>query len=298
MPHARVRPRLGEGRHAHRARPADAAEVVAHEVDDHHVLRPVLLRRGQLRAPVRRARALDRLAAHRAPRAGEEQLRREARHRPPGPGDERGAIRRERGRGGREQVERVALRAAPRAAGRGWPGRGRRPRSAPGTPRRPRRGRAREGIQRQSRVANGSAARRRREPRGELGAPAGEHGLALRRHERLEPPPAGGVQAQHVVVERERAVGQRHGARRRRVAGLDAVARLEAQEAEPAAAHGARDGGPVELRHVVEQREQVVARSGHADRLGAEQRAAAGPRRRSARTGGRRRAGAAPRAPG
>ena len=38
---------LQRARHVHRARPADAREVVAAEVDEHHVLGPVLLRREQ-----------------------------------------------------------------------------------------------------------------------------------------------------------------------------------------------------------------------------------------------------------
>ena len=45
---------------ANRARPADPREVVALEVDDHHVLGGVLLRLAQARRPIRRPRALDR----------------------------------------------------------------------------------------------------------------------------------------------------------------------------------------------------------------------------------------------
>ena len=268
---------LGERGDADRAGPADAAEVVADEVDDHHVLGAVLLRRGQLGAAVRRARALDRRAAHGAARAGEEQLRREARDRAPGPGDERGAVGRQRRRGGGEQVERVALPAGPPGAGRGSPGTGRRPRSAPGTPRRPRRGRAATGSSASRASRTAAAAGGVGQPRGELGAAARERRLALRGDERLEPPAAGRVEPQHVVVVGERAVGQRHGARRRRVAGLDAVARLEAEEAEPAAADRAGGAAAGAAGTSSSSANRSSSGPGHADRLGAEDRAAARP---------------------
>ena len=274
MPDPGVRPDLGQRRDADAPGHAHAAQVVADEVDDHHVLRAVLLRRLELGARVGRARALDRIAPHRAAAAGEEQLGRQARHGAPGPGHERGAVGRQRGRGGREEVERVALEPAlepqaevgleqvaggdPRAARlheRGVRARRRRPRP----------------------VARRERARRRRvrERRGERVAAARQRRLALRRDQRLEPPPAGGIAAQHVVVVRERAVGQRHGPRRRRVAGLDAVARLEAQEPEPAAAHGAGRGR--HGRHRVQQREPVVVRARGADGIRPEDRAAARP---------------------
>ena len=234
--------------------------------------------RAQLLALVRRPRALDRRAPHGAAGAREEELGREARDRPPRTGDERGAVRRQRLRGGGEEVERVALQPALEAhaevgleevAG-GDPRRG--------TPRPPRRGRPPTGssASRACRTAAAAAASARRAA--SCVAPPRDRLLAPRRHERLEPPAPVRVHPQDVVVVGERAVGERHGPWRRRVARLDAVARLEAEEAEPAAADARRRGRGRRLRQLVEHREQVLVRPGDAHGLRAEHRAAARPR--------------------
>ena len=133
------------------------------------------------------------------------------------------------------------------------------------------------GVQRQSRVENGRAAGGSASRAASSSRRRSDRRLALGRHERLEPPAPGRVHPHDVVVEGERAVRERHRSRRRRVPGLDAVARLEAEEPDPAAAdRGAVAAGDVRL--LVEQREQVVSRPGHADGAGAEQRPAPRPR--------------------
>jgi hypothetical protein len=62
--------------------------------------------------------------------------------------------------------------------------------------------------------------------------------------------------------------------------GLDAMARLEAEEAHPPAADraAARLVAPGHTGQLVEEREQVVIGPRHADGLGAQQRAAPRPR--------------------
>ncbi len=119
VPHARVRAHLLQRRGAHRPRPAHPPEVVAHEVDDHHVLGAVLVRRdqrrplfgGRRRIGRPRARSLDRRAAHRAPVALQEQLRRHRYQCPPRPRHEGAAVGRQRRTQPREQVQRRALKA-------------------------------------------------------------------------------------------------------------------------------------------------------------------------------------------
>jgi hypothetical protein len=59
--------------------------------------------------------------------------------------------------------------------------------------------------------------------------------------------------------------------------GLDAVARLEAEEAEPAATDTGRRGRGSRLGQLVEHREQVLVRSGDAHGLGAQHRSPARP---------------------
>ena len=106
---ARVRLDGEQGRHLHRSPLAHPAEVVADEVDDHHVLGPVL---GQ-EVVDGGGRALDRRRPHPVAVAGEEPLGRRRRHLDPVPGQaDDGAERR-----------RVARRPAPRRG---------RPTSAPG----------------------------------------------------------------------------------------------------------------------------------------------------------------------
>ena len=77
---------------AHRARLADAREVVALEVDDHHVLGGVLLGLAQLAADAGRPGALDRLRPDPVAAAGEEELGRG--------GDDRPAVARSAAAGG------------------------------------------------------------------------------------------------------------------------------------------------------------------------------------------------------
>jgi hypothetical protein len=121
MPDARRAARLRERGHADRPVLAHAPEVVAHEVDDHHVLGAILAGGGERGARALRARAFaargeyarrrsfDRLAHDLACVAAQEQLGGEAAHRAPGPCHEPGVTRLERARGAREQVEGITL---------------------------------------------------------------------------------------------------------------------------------------------------------------------------------------------
>ena len=131
-----------EPRHPHGARLADPAEVVAQDVDDHHVLGLVLGLGEQLAGqrpvlvpcPAPRARALDRVGRTRCrrrrprgtaparPTAGRAARRWRARGR--GPGSPRTAPGRRCAGAGRAATGR--RRTGPRAAGSGWPGRSRR----------------------------------------------------------------------------------------------------------------------------------------------------------------------------
>ena len=85
VPHARVLLRPAQLGNRHAAVAANASEIVAHEIDDHHVLRPVLGRTeeaaaARLGAAVALRRALDGRAEHHDAPAPQEELRREARH--------------------------------------------------------------------------------------------------------------------------------------------------------------------------------------------------------------------------
>ena len=90
---------------AHTAGLAHAREVVALEVDDHHVLGRVLLGAGEVVVRAQRARSLDRLRPHALPSPGEEELGRA--------GDDRPAVADERPR-----LERAERRERIREAGR------------------------------------------------------------------------------------------------------------------------------------------------------------------------------------
>ena len=116
-------------RHADRADLADPTEVVADEIDDHHVLGLVL---GQ-EAVGRRRGALDRRRPHQAALAAQEALGRRRRHvqaRRRHPHD-RGVGRRVADGQGRAERGDVGVVAAPgpTGSGSGSPGRRRRPRS-------------------------------------------------------------------------------------------------------------------------------------------------------------------------
>ena len=158
VPDAGVRARLGERGDADAARPADPAEIVADEVDDHHVLRAVLRggRRARRAGPRGRVPLIGALRTRAAARGrgtaratgwpARPRARRRTRR---GPSAERPPPRR-RGRAARR-------RAGRRGAGRGWPGTGRRRRSARGTPPPPRRARPATAPSTSRGVANGRA---------------------------------------------------------------------------------------------------------------------------------------------
>ena len=150
-------------------------------------------------------------------------------------------------------------------------------RCAPRTPPRPPAAQRRRAAP--SERAGGKRARRAGPPGRQPRAPLGQRAGALRGLERLEPPAAAGVEAQDVVVERERERRQPGARGRRRGQALDEVAEREAEMAEPAAAH--RIGvllGAGDRRLLVEDRERVLVRLGDPDGLRAEDRAAGGPR--------------------
>ncbi len=278
MPHAGVAANLGQRGDADRAGLAHAPEVVAHQVDDHHVLGPVLGRVLELGALGERASALDRGAADVAAAPLEEELGRQRHERAPGAAEERRPVSGQRAHGSGEQVERVALEAAveteaqvgleeiagPDALaagldqGRVGAGRGR-----PG----PVRGAIGLG-------ALGCA----REPSAQLGPAGLDRGLSVRGDERLEEPLPTRVAAEHVVVEGERTGGQRDRRRGRRIEALDGGAEAEAEPAEPAAADRAAAVAVGELRLLREQCEGILIRGGDPHGLGAEQRPAARPR--------------------
>ena len=116
VPDARRRARLRQLGHADRAVLAHASEVVAHQVDDHHVLGAVLGRGGERvpgRPSTRGAVPLIGSRQHLAAAAAQEELGREAADGAPRPGDEGGVARHERARRAREQVDRVRPRQRP-----------------------------------------------------------------------------------------------------------------------------------------------------------------------------------------
>ncbi len=81
VPDSRRRLHLGQPGDPHRPVLAHSAQVVAHQVDDHHVLGPVLGAGGQvLRRAAARSRPLDRPGLDRSPAATQEQLGRQAGH--------------------------------------------------------------------------------------------------------------------------------------------------------------------------------------------------------------------------
>ena len=203
-----------EGRHPHAAGCADATEVVAHEVDDHHVLGPVLRRRRQLvGVGVEGCRALDRRGEDLVARASQEQLGREARDRALGSVDERGVRRGQRLDAGAEQVERIARerRLEPRAeidledvAGADVL-----ERASDG--RRVRVGRRRHGERADAELRRPGRLGQRVEHVGVVEVPlAGVPGRGRRGGQSLEPPHAVG-ESEHPVVERDPRVWLRHG---------------------------------------------------------------------------------------
>ena len=124
VPDPRVRLGAEQAGHGDAAGDADPAEVVAYQVDDHHVLRAVLrraLQGGPLRfglvtvGLVAGRRALDGLGLDAAAGAAQEQLGRKARHRAARHGEERRVRGRQGGRRLAERVERVAAEAGLRA---------------------------------------------------------------------------------------------------------------------------------------------------------------------------------------
>ncbi len=244
VPHPGVGAGVGDGVGDDSAGAAHATEVVADEVDDHHVLGAVLDRRAERLARFGGGfgfgrlsdRALDRRAADMVAAPLEEQLGGEARHRTPGAAEERSAVRAQRLDAGEEQVERVTIdpRVKPDAdvgleqvAGVDPPSAGldgalvaeRTGGAAPWL------GRERPGWRLRCVGAGGQVGSAGREPRVGLLAPQG-----------LKPPLPVVVLAQHVVVVGEREV--RQGGRRRRSGGdgLESAAESVTEVADPAAA--------------------------------------------------------------
>jgi hypothetical protein len=278
VPDARPRARLDQLRNLDRAVLANAAEVVAHQVGDHHVLRAVLRGRDQRVASAGLAGCgpLDRLGDHAPPVAAQEQLRRQAAHGAPRAGHHPGVTRLQGAGRAREQVERVARPAAleaqadigledlpggdPLAALRhrgemtGGPGRRRLELAHPYRARAHRAGQAR--LQHLD--------------------PAAQLRSAGVRPQGLEPPLPVAVEAEQVVVEGEREARQRRRPRRRGRDPLEARAEAIAEPPEPTAAHRARLG-LADVRLDVEELEGVVAVRRGRQRLGSDQRAAAGP---------------------
>ncbi len=117
VPHAGVGAGVGDHVRRDRSRAAHATEVVAHEVDDHHILGPVLGGGAQRLPRARRGvgvgrladRALDRGAADVVAAAFQEQLGGEAGDRAPRPFEIGRAVGAERLDTGEEHIERVAV---------------------------------------------------------------------------------------------------------------------------------------------------------------------------------------------
>ncbi len=251
---------------------ADPSEVVAHEVDDHHVLGRVLGRGAQGAGRVRGA--LDRVALDGAAPPPQEALGREADERAPRAADQRA----EPGRGGVEGVGEhvrgvarpggleaqrdVGLEQLPRgdalhAVGDGGP-----------VARR-----ARDGVERPDQRRIDGRRRPGQPPRPDGPVPV-EGGLALRRPERLEPP-ALAVEADDVVEQGEPRGGQRRRGGRWRRKPLHARAQPVAEEPEPAAADDR--AGRLGMRQGLEQRERILAVVRLANGVRAQQRTAPGP---------------------
>ena len=287
-----MRLRRRAARRRHRAVLADAADVVAHQVDDHHVLGRVLVgvpqpsQRlcGERRIAGTVGGALDRAAADAPALATQEQLGRE-RH--------DAALRRvERRRvlGDDSTLERAAQQRARRALILGVEPQadvgledlaGSDPLAARG-----------DGLQMvggdRGLQAQRSGHRRRGGRRGEarlddaaphMLEPFFQIGPALGRRERLEPPEAVGVLMHDVVVVGEVEVGQRHRPRVGQRHLLDACRQAVPEPAEPTATDRVGRGRtPVDRGQIIEQRERIIVRLGDTQRLGRDDRSAPGPR--------------------
>ena len=283
MPHAGVR--LGPAlRGGDRAVARDAPEVVAREVDDHHVLGRVLGGGEQrVRARLARGGALDRRGDDLVPGAAQEQLGREADDGGAGQAEER-AVRRVAARRRRRGTRRRRCPRTPPSSRRvtlAWnssPAAIRSTHSATAARWRPAApGAGASGPSRKGRGGAGRARRSRSTPSRRSAASLGQ---------RLEPPRPVGVLAQHVVVVAERRERQRPRPRRGRRQPLDRRAEPEAQVAEPAAAdRPVRAGARRHVEHV--QRRGPLH---HPQRLRADDRARARPAPGPARTAARRRA--------
>ena len=113
MPDARVLFGAAQLGNRHAAVAANAPEIVAHEINDHHVLRPVLGRTeeaatARLGAAVALRRALDWRAEDMTTPAPQEELRREARHGERGMAEIGTETRLENTCTGAEQLERLS----------------------------------------------------------------------------------------------------------------------------------------------------------------------------------------------
>ena len=268
---------------------AHAAKVVAHEVDDHHVLGGVLdraaqvreCRRGHRRVGVPRDRSLDGAGDDVAAPAAQEQLRRQ-RCDPATGGVKGGRVGRVdvRKRGG-EQVggPGVGARDVQAQADIGLEDLARRdPPAALG-----------DGVEVVAGVVPAQAQRRHlrvgeggevvAEPAAQVAQPALERVASLVGDERLEPPPPVGVASQDVVVVGQVKVGERDRPDGVQRDALDAGSQAVAQPAEPAAADGRTRGRRRDGRHGGEQGEGVLAVCGDAQRVRARDRATrrAGP---------------------
>jgi hypothetical protein len=281
MPHPGSGARRRQLGHVDRAVLAHAPEVVAHEVDDHHVLGPVLDRPGEPQPAlvVTRGSSLDRLAQHLAAPAAQEELGRDAADGPPGAGGECGVRGAELARHACEEVGRVPLEAGVEAQAQvcleDLPGRdpfatrrhgGELPRGA--------------GRRRPERAdPHRPFAHAGHEPSRQPLAALPQRRVALLGPERLEPPAPLGIQVQQMVVEGERELRQRHGPRRGGGHGLEPGPESVAEIAEPATAD--RVVGVVVALHLglhVENVERVFLSPGDGERLRSHERAAAGPR--------------------
>ena len=271
----RPRPRGAEARHAPVR--ADPAQVVAHQVDDHHVLGRVLARRraraapraspgargrvpligdARTRVPVRRrnssgesAEQRRRPPIRRTPRRRAEARCMSASQASSGDPSSRPASRRLRLTW---NTSPAAIRSIARPTASAWP-------AGPG-------GRTRSGPACQGRAAAGAA---RRAP--QLLAARLERGAAPGGHQGLEDAAPVGRQAQDMVVVGQE-VGWRDGATRRgrRREALHARGEARGEQPDPAAAE--RDPGlarPGDGGRIVQRRERVLARPEDAHRLGA-----------------------------
>ena len=255
--HGRVLLQREQLRHPHAAGPADARQVVAQQVHDHHVLGAVLLALGQRLAQRRvvhrpeaaRPRALDRAGSRPArPVERQEALGRRAEdgHVVAGRDTRRTA------RGSRARRRAIERRAAPRSAGpriaaRGSPGRCR-PRGCTPARAAPRSGSPGAVKDERSPIASAALERRARDRMGRLA-----RRNSRRRREAAETSPAAAADARrrgpppHALAARVP-----RAAPSRRQAGGD--------EPRPAVGMIPRDHPVVQAEHRVGQREVVVPR--------------------------------------